>query len=281
MRVAVALAHLIGHLPGPGGIHLDAMRVAVALANLVLGLVYTSYGVMTIVDLKRGWRTRGMSHFGLAWIAMAFTCGPHHLEHGLHLAFAGRDGGPLDLAAVLVGFPAGVIWFLLRIEALAGGRGDRFIPGTPRWVAALPALTCAYVVALAAVVALSLRGAGALQPRMTPNLLLLGVYSLIGYYLLRTQLANWGHLRGWSVSGLSLTLVFPTCGVMHAVFVVYALVGRYDVDWHGLVIDWLAVPAAIYFVWVVRSLHFGALTDWNEGAMGVRLQPASVGAHAS
>ena len=251
------------------------MRPAVAIANYVLGAVYTCYGVMTIVDLKRGWRTMGFSHFGVAWIAMAFTCGPHHLEHGAHVAFGGRDGGALDLLAVLVGFPAGVAWFLLRVEALRGGRGDRFLSGTPRWVRALPWLSIVYVAVLGAATVVVLRKSAHMSPRLTPNILLLGVYVLIGYYLLRTQLGNRRPLGGWSVSGLALTVVFPTCALMHAMFAVYAAAGRYDVDWHGLVIDWLSVPAAIYFVWVVRSLYLGAFADWNQGAEGARPQLAA------
>ena len=250
------------------------MRPAVAAVNIVLGLVYTSYGIMTIVDMKRGWKTMGFSHFGMAWIAMAFTCGPHHLEHGLHVAFAGRAGGPLDLFAVVVGFPAGVIWFLLRVEALAGGRGDRFISATPRWVAALPALSALYVGLLGAGAIAVLRSGASFGPKLTPNVLLLAVYSLIGYYLLRTQLANRGPLGGWSVSGLALTVVFPTCGLMHAVYATYATAARYDVDVHGLTIDWLSVPAAIYFVWVVRSLYLGSFRDWNRGSVGAQLAPA-------
>jgi hypothetical protein len=31
------------------------------------------------------------------------------------------------------------------------------------------------------------------------------------------------------------------------------------------------VPAAVYFVWVVRGLHLGQRTDWNRGAQGVRI----------
>ena len=112
------------------------MRIVVAVLNLVLGFVYIQYGTLTIYDMRRNWRTMGFSHFGIAWIAMAFTCGPHHLEHGLHVAFSGRHGGPLDLVAVLVGAPAGVTWFLLRVEALHGGAGDRFVSGTPRWLRA-------------------------------------------------------------------------------------------------------------------------------------------------
>lgn len=84
---------------------------------------------MTAVEMLRNRRTMGFSHAGAAWIAMAFTCGPHHWVHGLHVAFEGRTGGPLDLVAVVVGLPAGVIWFLLRIEAFRGGRGDRLLKG--------------------------------------------------------------------------------------------------------------------------------------------------------
>ena len=101
-------------------------------------------------------------------------------------------------------------------------------------------------------------------------LVLLGVYTLIGYSLLRNQLANHMTDHGWSVSGIALTIVFPTCGLMHAIYVAYAVSYRYDVDWTGLGIDWLAVPAAIYFVWVVRSLSLGRFRDWNRGTVGVQ-----------
>ena len=250
------------------------MAFTVGIGNLILGMVYCSYGVITIVDLKRGWRTNGLSHFGLAWIAMAFTCGPHHVEHAFHL-LDGRAGVPLDLYAVLIGFPAGVVWFLLRVEALAGGRGDRFVVGTPGWVSAIPFVVGAYLLSLVVAAAIVMGGHdAAFGPRYVPNILLLAIYTLIGYYLLRTQLQNRGPLGGWSVSGLSLTLVFPTCGIMHAVYALYASTGRYDPDPHGLVIDWLAVPAAVYFVWVVRGLYLGARTDWNRGATGVRLAVA-------
>ena len=250
------------------------MIAAVAAANIALGLIYTCYGVMTIIDLKNGWRTRGLSHFGLAWIAMAFTCGPHHLEHGLHAGISTGNAGAFDLLAVGLGAPAGLTWFLLRVEALFGGSGDRFIAGTPRPVRWLPWISVAYVAAVVGAMAWILRDGIHLTPRITPNILLLFVYSLIGYYLLRTQLFNRGPAGGWSLSGIALTIVFPTCGVMHAIFAAYAVSGSYAVESHGLVIDWLAVPAAIYFVWVVRALHLGTFTDWNEGAEGVRTRVA-------
>lgn len=188
---------------------------------------------------------------------MAFTCGPHHFVHGTHVLLEGRAGGTLDLIAVLVGFPAGVVWFLLRLEAFFGGRGDRFIPGTPGWVAAIPFASGIYVGAALAFVggasALSLAGLA----DAVPNILLIGIYSAIGFYLMRTQLANRRPLGGWSVSGLALMVIFPTCALMHGAYAFYVVNGRYAADVHGLLVDWLAVPAGIYFVWVVQALYRG------------------------
>ena len=252
------------------------MRLLVAYLNLGLGTVYTSYGLMTAVDLKRGWRTGGFSHFGAAWLAMAFTCGPHHLEHGLH-QLAGRPGGGLELFAVVAGAPAGVTWFLLRIEAMTGGAGDRPLARAPWWLRLVPALSATYVAVVVAGMAVVLRDGGTFDPRATPSLLLAGLYTMVGYYLLRTQLHRHRTVGGWSTSGVALTAVFPTCAVMHLAWLAYASVGTYGVEWHLLTIDWLSVPAAVYFLWVVRALALGTLTDWNRTAVagaGVRTQPA-------
>jgi hypothetical protein len=238
--------------------------VAVGLLNVALGLAYTNYGFITIADMKRGWKTMGFSHFGAAWIAMAFTCGPHHLVHGVHILFHGRAEGPLDLLAVLVGLPAGVAFLSLRVEAVLGGRGDRFISGSPVWVKALPTAAAVYGTALLMAV-LPLHGSFRYPRQITPNLMLIVLYFAIGYFLLRTQLRNRPRVHGWSVSGLALTIVFPTCGLMHGVYAYYASTGVYrDIDWHGWVIDWLAVPAAIYFLMVVRGLYRQSLHDWNR-----------------
>ena len=102
------------------------------------------------------------------------------------------------------------------------------------------------------------------------------MYFLIGYYLARTQLRNRDPIGGWSVSGLSLTFVFPTCGLMHIAFVLYAAAGTYTVDTHGLIIDWLAVPAALYFVWVVRStIYLETFDDWNRSSAGTHPEPVA------
>jgi hypothetical protein len=73
-------------------------------------------------------------------------------------------------------------------------------------------------------------------------------------------------MGGWSVSGLCLSAIFPTCALMHAVWASYAISGQYHHDVHGFVIDWLSVPGGLYFLWVVRSLYRDALHDWNEGS---------------
>jgi len=263
----------------------------VALSNIVLGVAYTGYGMMTAMEMKRDWRTFGFSHFGAAWILMAFTCGPHHLDHGLHVAVDGRLGGPLDLLAVVVGLPVGVAWLWLRLEAFLGGRGDRFIPGTPRWLKAVPIVSALYLAGLVIACGFVLAGPH-VRPGMAvwANVILVGLYMTIGWFVLRTQLANRPSMGGWSVSGLSLSIIFPTCALMHGVWAVYAVAGRYQQDIHGLTIDWLSVPAGIYFLAVVRRLYKDSLRDWNDGPDDVApaapsptpdpsLAPTRVGSH--
>jgi hypothetical protein len=239
------------------------MSALVALTNIVLGIAYGGYGVMTAVEMRRDWHTHGFTHFGMAWLLMAFTCGPHHLVHGVHILFEGRLGGGLDLYSVVIGLPAGVAWLALRVEAFAGGRGDRFISGTPSWLRALPAATAVYAVSLLAGMVATAAAGVHLSALMVPNLFLVVIYLAISWFVLRTQLRNHPQLGGWSVSGLSLTVIFATCALMHAVTAVYTSTGAYAYDVHGLVIDWLSLPAGLYFLSVVRGLYRDAIHDWN------------------
>lgn len=251
------------------------MRNALAGASLLLGAVYMTHGVITVIDLKRGWHRLGPSHFGLAWIALAFTCGPHHFEHGLHIAAGERSAGPLELVAVVLGLPAGIIWILLRLEALRGGLGDRIVAADSRGVRLLPPAAAVWTAAFVAGAFRILGDGGGALPTMSPNVLLVVLYGMIGWSLLKGQLANHAMTGLWSLSGLSITLVFPTCALMHAAWVVYQISGAYDMDAHGLIIDWFGVPAAFYFLWVVRGLQRGEMRDWNEAATGVTLEPVT------
>ncbi len=240
------------------------MNVAVGIVNVVLGFAYCGYGVMTAIEMRRDASLYGFSHFGVAWIFMAFTCGPHHLDHGVH-ALLGDSvrGGFLDVVAVLVGLPVGVLWLALRVEAFVGGRGDRFVAGTPLWLKSAPMVAAVYVTALVAASA-AVTGGVTVNPLVVANIVLVGLYFAIGWVLLRTQLHNRAPMGGWSVSGLSLTAVFPTCALMHAVVALYVARGLYHTQTHGLIVDWLSVPAAAYFLWVVRGLYRESLQDWNS-----------------
>lgn len=242
----------------------------VGVLNVFLGLIYLSYGLMTIDDLRKGWSTRGWSHFGLAWIAMAFTCGPHHLEHGIHVLTTDQLGGGLDLLSVAIGLPAGLVWFLLRVEARRGGLGDRTVSGTPTWLEQLPTLAAVYVLAFATGSLLVMTDRATFDPRLLPNIALVGLYAALGWVLGRTQVRAHRQRGGWSLSGVSLALVFPTCALMHASWVVYVSSGRYAIDPHLLVIDTISVPAAAYFLWVMSAIGTGRLQDWNRAAADAR-----------
>jgi len=253
------------------------MTLLVGITNLILGLAYCGYGVMTSLEMKRDWKTFGFSHFGAAWILMAFTCGPHHLVHGIHTLVEGRVGQPLDALAVIVGLPFGVVWLSLRVEAFFGGRGDRFIARTPTWLRMAPAFAVVYSFVLIASVATLMRSHHVhFESIIAANILLIVVYNAIAWILLRTQLRNHDQLNGWSLSGVTLTAVFPTCALMHAVYAVYASTQLYAYDVHGSFIDWLSIPGGLYFLWVVHGLYKGTRADWNDEAGEPEPMPALV-----
>lgn len=250
------------------------MTGAVGTVNLLLGLVYVTIGAMTWTEMRRN-RHLGFSHFGLAIVVLAFTCGPHHLHHGLHVLFEERPGGSLDLAVTLIGIPPAATWVVLRFEAWSGGRGERLVRGTPAWVETMPTLAGVYLVALAGAMVGRASPLTMFEPIVLPNVALVAVYVAIGLVLLRTQIANRATNGGWSLSGMSLAGIFFTCAVMHAVHAWYVGTGLYDADWHGRLVDSLSVPAGVYFLWVVHALSVGRLLDWDPGALPAHLaEPA-------
>lgn len=234
------------------------MTLATGLANIAMSFVYLAYGTITLFDLKEGWRDRTRRQFGLAFLAIMFTCGPHHLDHGLHLLLTDARGGALDLLVVVLGLPAGLVWFRLRVEALLGGPGDRHIVGTPRALAVLPALGAAYLVATVAMAAVLVRGHG-FDPAVAPNLLVMVLYLFVGGTLTATQVRNFEASGRWSASGLSLASIFYTCALMHLAYATYTTNGRYVDDGHVIAIDLLSVPGAAYFLWLVVGVHRGQI----------------------
>ena len=86
------------------------MSLLVGGLSLLLGFGYTLLGLMTAYDLLVERRGRGWSPFGLGFLAMALTCGPHHLACATHIRFEGQPGHPSHLAALLVALPPGLIF---------------------------------------------------------------------------------------------------------------------------------------------------------------------------
>jgi hypothetical protein len=233
------------------------VTIAAGLLALLTGLAYSGLGVIAVYELGRNHKTRGFSYLGGAFALMAATCGPHHLVHAEHhLIWNEPVAGPM-LAALAIGFVPGAIFVLLRIEAAFGGRGDRFVSGTPALLAAVP---WAVAAASGAIVWAALEVARDVNPvSLAANLMLFVNYVIVGVLVLRTQLARRPGLGGWSISGLSLGGVFVTCGVAHL-----AAGLATPADWHTLLFDVPGVPFSIYFLWVVRGLHRNSLRDWNR-----------------
>lgn len=231
------------------------MTVAAAIVNLILGLAYIGLGLLIVVEMHRDWWIHGFSQFGAAIAALAFTCGPVHAEHGLHLLVAGRQGQALDVGAVAIGLVPGLCWLALRVEAYRGGRGDRFIAGTPAWVRAIPLAAGAYALVLVALLSrLQLRG-GHTDAAVVGGLAVAVIYGAICAVLTATQLQNHRLTQGWSLSGLSLAGLFGTCLVMHGAHAAYLLQGTYAKDWHGMVGAVIWVPAGLWFLTVVVMIH--------------------------
>lgn len=250
----------------------------VGIGNLLVGMAYVTLGLLSTWEAASQYRRRGLSRFGLGFSLMAASCGPHHLVHGWCALQGGTVSTPM-LVVTLTGLPAGIVFCWLRAEAMRGGRGDRTVPvnGSVMGGAAIASLV---VVGLLAGWAMAtppapdllicttegiqswLGGPGAtLGPMlvMLSNLWVTFTYSMVGWYLGDTQIRRFISTHTWSLSGLALTAVFPSCAAMHLIL---ALTNGQQTG--TLLFDLIGVPASVYFLWVVRQLHADAAMDWNR-----------------
>ena len=224
--------------------------------------------MITAYELVAHRRTRGFSHFGAAFLVMAFTCGPHHLVHAWrHLVSGEAAHGPMA-ASLAIGLLPGLTFIGLRTEAAFGGRGDRRVVGTPLWMTLLP---CALAAAAAITLWEAARHASGLHVDLrsiTPNLFLGVNYALVGVITAHTQLARRPVLGGWSLSGVAMSGVFLTCGASHLVagLLTHAAPA-------GVFLDNIGVPASFYFLWAVHRLHRDSLRDWNRRPLVGRAAP--------
>jgi len=266
------------------------MMWVVGIGHLLVGAAYTCLGLLSAWEAFSQYRHRGLSRFGLGFSLMAASCGPHHLVHGWCVLHGGTVS-PAMLAITLLGLPAGLVFCLLRIEAMLGGPGDRVLDMSPAtiaasaiaslgavgllagWAMASPSIPPQFIcsargIQLMVDAATRARELSALV--MFTNLFVVLTYGMVGWYLVATQVRRYVLDRSWSLSGLSLAAVFPTCAAMHLIL---ALTAEHDTATLGL--DLLGVPASIYFLWVVRRLHTNSVIDWNRRPLvGVSSAPA-------
>lgn len=256
---------------------MSSLASVIGIGNLVIGAAYAGLGLLSLWEVASQYRYRGLSRFGLGFSLMAASCGPHHLVHGWCVLQGGMVSMPM-LMATLIGLPAGAIFVGLRIEALLGGRGDRTIlasPNAPVLVIvafavaagvlasqslAMPPLPAAMCTLFGIDPAADARpGAEFRSIIFITNVAAAAAYVMVGWYLFVTQVRHYAAREQWSLSGLSLAAVFPTCAFMH---VIHALsFGSHSAT---LAFDVLGVPASIYFVWVVKRVHRGSVVDWNR-----------------
>jgi hypothetical protein len=258
------------------------MSLFVGLGNLAIGAAYLGLGLLSGWEAASQFRSRGLSRFGLGFSLMAASCGPHHLVHGWCVLQEGTVSAPM-LAITVIGLPAGLVFVLLRIEVMLRGLGDRVVVVTPRAMALAAVLLLGVVGALGGwsaatppVPGQALCTAGGLllatsaapwsvDPRslvFATNLFVTVTYAMVGWYLFDTQIRRYVANRCWSLSGLSLAAVFPTCAAMHLIVALTS-----SPDSATLPFDILGVPASIYFLWVVRRLHTDSVVDWNRSPL--------------
>jgi len=266
------------------------MMWIVGIGNLLVGLAYSGLGLLSGWEAFSQYRRRGLSRFGLGFSLMAASCGPHHLVHGW-CVLNGGTVSPAMLAVTLLGMPAGLVFCLLRLEAMLGGPGDRILVASPITIAAwtvaglgavgllagwsmaspvTPGLPICTTRGLELVVDEATRARELSALILFTNLFVSATYGMVGWYLVATQVRRYVLHRAWSLSGLSLAAVFPTCAAMHLIL---AVTRNHGVATLGF--DLLGVPASIYFLWVVRRLHTNAVIDWNRRPLvGVASVPA-------
>jgi hypothetical protein len=256
------------------------MSLVIGLSNLAIGLAYAGLGLLSAWEAISLHRYRGWSRFGLGFSLMAASCGPHHLTHGWHVLQGGSVSW-LMFATTLIGLPAGLIFVLLRFEAMWGGQGERWVAASPdravllvgaftivagalaAWVFAQPGADFSYQILCTSaglVARTTAPGAEIDFASLTflANVFVTVTYGMVGWYLADRQVRRYLTNGAWSLSGVALTGVFFTCAQMHLI----------DATTHGnglmLIFDLIGIPASVYFLRVVKQVYNDSVMDWNR-----------------
>lgn len=204
--------------------------------------------------------------FGLAFAVLALTGGARGVLCGVELARGSSEASLPLIGAVLLGLLPATVFCGLRYEAYVGGAGDRIVHGNPNWVPLLPA---AFAFAAGAILVLSWTHRHRLFPGELPGAVVAVVLVAVGWNLLRAQQTRHNMAGGWSVSGLAIAMVFPSWAVIDAGQVLAGqLAGA------ALVVDWLAVPAAMWFLVECRRLVSRARRSGPRATLAVSPQRA-------
>lgn len=261
------------------------ISLVIGLGNLGIGLAYAGLGLLSVWETVSLHRYRGWSRFGLGFSLMAASCGPHHLTHGWHVLQGESVSWPM-LAVTVIGLPSGLTFVWLRLEAMGGGQGERWVAASPDR-AVLLASVFAVVAGWLAAWAFAQSGAGFpyqglctsggvaargidfVSVPVLANLFVTVTYGMVGWYLADRQVRRRVTSGVWSLSGIALTGVFFTCALMHIV----------DATARGnslmLLFDLLGIPTSVYFLWVVKQLHNDSMMDWNRRPLvGAAAAPA-------
>lgn len=226
------------------------MTVLAGGASVIVGAIYLTLGILTVADL-----TRYRSLFGLGFAGAAFTCGPHHLAHGLH-QLSGEGFSGVEAVSVVYGLPFASAFLALRVLQAGGRPADLVLPGRTGPLVLVAVVLAGLSGAVAAIAIGSADGVdlGRLVPGVVQSVAYLGV----AWYLLQTQWLRRDSQGEWSVSGLSLVGIFTTCAVSHLVYGVAPVAD----DWHSAAINWAGMPASMFFCAVAFHLHRTARVRW-------------------
>jgi hypothetical protein len=251
------------------------MGLVIALGNLILGIAYGGLSAVGMWEAASQYRYRGLSRFGLGFSLIGASCGGHHFAMAWQ-ALQGPDASVPNLLVTLLGLPAALVFCGLRIEAMRGGRGERMLTGGAHalvvlglayfavigWAAGQTALNAPALSGHAGAgcgPALTATGIDLTTAALLTNLCAAAAFVMVGGCLLDTQVHRYIAHQQWSLSGLSLAMVFPTCAAMHLIDALMA--GPHSLS---LPFDVFGVPAAAYFLWIVRQVHKDCVADWNR-----------------
>ncbi len=225
------------------------MTRAIIVFHLAIGLIAILFALLALVESLRSACLAAHRRFGLALSTLAATAAAHYVIAGLTGGDRAQGSvGPRFVAVALALLPVAV-FFWLRVEAYFDGAGDRFLDGKPAWILLLPSLVAGVA---GAVLVTAWMNPPPIMPESTalglrwlavlPSILLVGTSIAVGWSLMRGQQTRHAVLGGWSMSGLAVTLIFPTSAVAYATQILTVRPTLLS-----SAIDWLGVPAAAWF----------------------------------